>query len=428
MCGDILVSIIVPVYNMELYLKRCVASLCTQTHQRIEIILVDDGSVDQSPALCDRLAKEDCRITVIHQENRGLGGARNSGIAAARGEWLCFVDSDDYVDADYVRTLLTLAVENDCLMAQGRYQMIFDDTQTVGQPVPETKIMDWRSFMCYICNIPGYSPLGVCTSIYHRSLFESIRFSGLRCSEDVPVTPQLVIAAREKCFAVSNQILYFYFQRPQSLSRGKRNASWLDIIPAFYEPIAIWMAQGEDVLADYYWSMYFSVLISAATECFRDMPEHTCKQNEIIHEVKKNLDRAKKVCHPDLTIPVGAREAWISFLEPERRYVLYGYGYQGMNVILPWLLYFHIPVLEIWDQRAKPGDTVDGIPFCKAHAQMEQNVTILITPANAHNVMSIQMHLRRLGYQHFVQRNVIDAAIKYAKYERFLLFLLEDNT
>ena len=94
---DILVSIIIPVYNVEDYLERCIDSIKRQTHKNIEIIIVDDGSTDRCPQLCDDYARDDSRIIVIHKENQGLGLARNTGIDVARGEWICFVDSDDYV-------------------------------------------------------------------------------------------------------------------------------------------------------------------------------------------------------------------------------------------------------------------------------------------------------------------------------------------
>ena len=97
-----LISVVVPVYKVEKQLCRCVDSLIRQTYGNIEIILVDDGSPDGCPALCDGYAKKDSRIKVIHRQNGGLSAARNSGIDVARGEYIAFVDSDDYVADDYI--------------------------------------------------------------------------------------------------------------------------------------------------------------------------------------------------------------------------------------------------------------------------------------------------------------------------------------
>ena len=97
-----LVSIVVPIYNVEKYLKRCVNSLLNQTYKNIEIILVDDGSTDSSGAICDQYKPKDNRIVVVHKSNGGLSDARNTGIDMARGEYIAFVDSDDYIHEDYI--------------------------------------------------------------------------------------------------------------------------------------------------------------------------------------------------------------------------------------------------------------------------------------------------------------------------------------
>ena len=94
------VSVIVPVYNAEKYLQECVDSILRQTLADLELILVDDGSTDTSPALCDRYAEQDLRVRVIHQANAGSSAARNRGIEVATGEWIAFVDSDDFIDAN----------------------------------------------------------------------------------------------------------------------------------------------------------------------------------------------------------------------------------------------------------------------------------------------------------------------------------------
>ena len=97
----LLLSVIVPVYNVEKYLNRCVASICGQTYRAIEVILVDDGSGDGSGRICDEWAKKDARVRVLHVENGGVSRARNLGMEAARGDYICFVDSDDWLDLDY---------------------------------------------------------------------------------------------------------------------------------------------------------------------------------------------------------------------------------------------------------------------------------------------------------------------------------------
>ena len=95
-----LISIIVPIYNVEQYLNQCLQSVCSQSYDNLEIILVDDGSSDRSPELCDEWAEKDSRIHVIHKQNGGLSDARNTGISCAKGEYIAFVDSDDWIEKD----------------------------------------------------------------------------------------------------------------------------------------------------------------------------------------------------------------------------------------------------------------------------------------------------------------------------------------
>ena len=109
-----LVSVIVPVYNVKRYLEECVSSLVAQTYRNIEILLVDDGSTDGSGALCDRLARTDSRIRVLHKPNGGLSDARNRGLREASGEWVSFVDSDDWVSPVFIEALLRSALETGC--------------------------------------------------------------------------------------------------------------------------------------------------------------------------------------------------------------------------------------------------------------------------------------------------------------------------
>ena len=101
------ISIVVPVYNVERYLPRCIESILRQTYTNFELILVDDGTPDRSGIICDRYAERDSRIRVIHKENGGVSTARNTGIDAAKGEWITFVDSDDWVSDEYLKTLTT---------------------------------------------------------------------------------------------------------------------------------------------------------------------------------------------------------------------------------------------------------------------------------------------------------------------------------
>ena len=106
-----LISVIIPVYNVEKYLPECIESVLKQTHTNLEIILVDDGSPDNSPQICDEYAQKDSRIKVIHKENGGVSSARNEGLKIAKGEWISFIDADDWVEKNFCEILLNKAVK-----------------------------------------------------------------------------------------------------------------------------------------------------------------------------------------------------------------------------------------------------------------------------------------------------------------------------
>lgn len=123
-----LISVIVPVYNVEEYLQECINSIIKQTYKNIEIILVDDGSTDKSKTICDKYLKEDSRIKVIHQENSGVSEARNKGIEEAKGDWITFVDADDYISLDFCEKMLKKVLESDsdCIICS--YNKIYNTT------------------------------------------------------------------------------------------------------------------------------------------------------------------------------------------------------------------------------------------------------------------------------------------------------------
>lgn len=127
----LLVTVVVPVYNVEKYLDRCVESVTEQTYKNLEIILVDDGSTDSCPKMCDEWAGCDSRIKVIHKENQGLGLARNSGLDAARGKYVCFIDSDDFVDSDTIECAVSVAVRDESDVVVFGMRSVSNDGATV---------------------------------------------------------------------------------------------------------------------------------------------------------------------------------------------------------------------------------------------------------------------------------------------------------
>ena len=133
MNDDIVISIIVPIYNTEKYLNECVDSIINQTYKNIEIILVNDGSTDNCLKICDEYAKKDKRVKVIHKENGGLSSARNSGLDILTGKYVCFIDSDDYVATTFVYDMFNLITKYNADIVEGSYQTINDAERFVNE-------------------------------------------------------------------------------------------------------------------------------------------------------------------------------------------------------------------------------------------------------------------------------------------------------
>lgn len=129
-----LITVVVPIYKVEAYLDECVQSILKQTYSNLEIILVDDGSPDRCGEMCDVYAEKDARVKVIHQKNKGLSGARNSAIDIATGEYITFVDSDDYLKEDMVEVLYHEVLQYDAEIATAAFESFFEDESRMSNP------------------------------------------------------------------------------------------------------------------------------------------------------------------------------------------------------------------------------------------------------------------------------------------------------
>lgn len=225
---DSLVSIIVPIFNVEKYLIRCIESIVNQTYSNLEIILVDDGSPDNCPQICDEWANKDSRIKVIHKENGGLSDARNAGIELATGEYISFIDSDDYVDLRFIELLLqTMLQENsdivECKVVKffenGAYETTSDDLATKDFSAEEalSALIDDKELHQYVWN-----------KFYKASLVDDILFPIGKYHEDEFWTHQ-VFGRAQKVIKI-NKSLYYYFQRNDSIMGLSYNMSRLDAL------------------------------------------------------------------------------------------------------------------------------------------------------------------------------------------------------
>ena len=217
------ISVIVPVYNTEQYLSRCVDSILAQTFTDFELILVNDGSNDGSGAICDEYAEKDPRVNVIHQENRGVSPARNMGLDHASGEYLYFVDSDDYIDPALLETVIPYMENNSDLVAFG--YSFFNESgvyKTVSWKWNEWRLSSENRISFYVESLLRYK-LGweACFRMFRRDLIEqhNIRFEGI-IAEDLYFS--LCYCAYAKKIVCIEKSLYYYFQHNESTMARER--------------------------------------------------------------------------------------------------------------------------------------------------------------------------------------------------------------
>lgn len=214
-----LISIIVPIYNVEDYLCECVDSICAQTYQNLEIILVDDGSRDNCPKLCDEYALKDCRIRVLHQPNQGLSAARNVGFRESNGKYIAFIDSDDIISNTFIESLYGLLLENNAQIAACAYTRNLEKLAT-GKGLSSDVLTSGKM----LCGWHGkYKRMEtvVWNKLYSRKILEAFSQGELfpegKTHEDIYVSHLLVQYA--ETIAITPQTLYYYRKRNDSISR-----------------------------------------------------------------------------------------------------------------------------------------------------------------------------------------------------------------
>ena len=298
-----LISVIIPVYKVEKYLCRCVDSVLEQTYTNMEIILVDDGSPDNCPVMCDEYARQDSRVKVIHQENAGLSGARNAGIDMAQGQWLAFVDSDDYLAADFLERLYQACVDTGSSLSVCRWEYVR------GERIPEhgtgeTRVYTGREMLANLYVPDGAYFVVAWNKLYRKELFEDIRYPLGRIHEDEATTYRIYDKVKKAAYV--DRSLYGYFVTPVSITRGF-NPKRMDWVTAVAERLDFFeqkgytelMVPGLQALADGSIDIWFGL---------RDqLPGSEKQQEEIRTLIREGLRRVKKYGKFPLRTEIGYR-------------------------------------------------------------------------------------------------------------------------
>lgn len=280
------ISVIVPVYNVEKYIDRCVLSILGQTHKSIEIILVDDGSTDKSGEICDKYQKSDSRVRVIHKHNGGLSSARNAGIDIANGNYIGFVDSDDYIELDMYELLYNNIIKEkadisvcgmyDCYKSSDKLKINPYSYEVLSKIEAIHSIFEGR--------ISGASAVN---KLYKRELFNNIRYPEGKTSEDAFV----IVDILSKCSKVVMESTqkYYYYHRENSITTSKFSPRQFDVIDAYkynYNKIVSYFPMEKNVAMGRLCWAYFVVLdrMISSNSC----REYIKQQKEIVKFLRKH--------------------------------------------------------------------------------------------------------------------------------------------
>lgn len=228
-----LISVIVPIYNVEEYLPRCVNSLVNQTYSNLEIILVDDGSPDGCPQMCDDFAKQDSRIKVIHKENGGLSDARNAGMKVMSGQYVSFVDSDDWVNVHFYEILMGVMQKNDCDIVQCEREILHEEKGEFGLAVTqyETDIYGAEEALNLLIDEQKFKQV-VWNKLYRKESI-CLEFRKGKTNEDEFWTYR--VFGKAKRIAYVTAPMYYYFQREGSIINSQYSLKRLHVIEALVE-------------------------------------------------------------------------------------------------------------------------------------------------------------------------------------------------
>lgn len=222
-----LISIVVPVYNVEQYLEKCVKSIVKQTYKNLEIILVDDGSPDKCGCICDKLSEKDKRIRVLHKNNGGLSDARNAGIDIATGRYISFIDSDDYIEKDYIKILYDSIKNDNSDMAIGAHTVLYENGTILKKATGEKSVLEPKTVLERILYDKGID-LSAWAKLYDINLFKKIRYPKGRLFEDAATTYKLIDSC--KLISINSYSIYNYMIRNNSITGSTFSLKKMDLI------------------------------------------------------------------------------------------------------------------------------------------------------------------------------------------------------
>lgn len=305
--GDIklvsdLISIIVPVYNVEKYLERCVNSIINQTYKNIEIILVDDGATDTSGKICDELKERDKRITVIHKTNGGLSDARNAGLKIANGEYIGFVDSDDYIEKDMFETLYNINKQHNADISIVSFYEIYDGKVIGVRDTANLEILNKTEALKELLidtKIQSYA----WNKLFKKELFKDIKFPTNKNFEDIATT--LLLFEKANKIVLFECPKYYYVRRDDSIVGVKNYKTYKDYLDVIYDKYLYLKGKYEELelynaynfIINMIW-VYTIIVAFDLDDVYKEFEKHYELFEELIelynYDITKKLDNYNK--------------------------------------------------------------------------------------------------------------------------------------
>lgn len=329
--GNPKVSVIVPVYNTEPYLKKCLDSVLGQSLCDMEIICVDDGSQDKSGEICEEYAGRDSRVKVIHQSNQGLSAARNTGIENASGDYIAFVDSDDWVHPNFLEVLYHLCADNMCLISQCGLQKVYEESDAVPEYRCDSLIQYGKAVIHKRFEGNGWIHGVTWNKLYHHSIFSDIRFPVGKQHEDEFTTYRALWKAYLVAYTECG--LYYYRQRKDSIMGKGFSEKSLHVVEAYEERAAFFREKDK-----WLYQKSLLTLYSGISRCRKKVIRHCPDRTDLLTLLNEKYDQTAAMLREANIKYVDPPEDWPVFppenydtLPTAKHYRLHNVYYEGAN-------------------------------------------------------------------------------------------------
>ncbi|MBS5789928.1 glycosyltransferase [Fusobacterium sp.] len=332
------VSIVVPIYNVEKYLDRCLQSILNQTLKEIEIILVDDGSPDNCPKMCDEYAKKDNRIKVIHKENQGLGFARNSGMKIATGEYIAFVDSDDFIEKNMFEYMYKVSIENKvdmCMAGHYKYDTKNNTRQEI-KFVKENKILGKNEAKLCACKMVGNLPEELSDGYYGMSVWKNIYSLNFLRKNNIVFNSEREFVSEDAIFHLNcvpkmekiiiiPESFYNYCDNSNSLSNTFRESKFEEYKKLYFKEIEI-LSEYNEVEQD---KIYIARMFLA------NIRAHIKQLEKSKNSIKYKFQQIKKICNDSLVKDI---LSWYPYKKNPKAQRIYSDLLKRKIIFLLWFL------------------------------------------------------------------------------------------